>query len=245
MEWYYKGPCSSAVNGSGIGSVVPEAMYNAIFRGGDLAFYTYAGLTSTSSLVDFANSSDPVLRKREAAAFLANVWQETQGAVFKEEVDKSNNYCCPQNGTANGIACPTTYGCPAPIPAGATSAYYGRGAIQLTWNYNYKPAGDYIGMDLLNHPEYVLNAGGGVAWKTSVWYWMVQNGPNTQTAHNGILKSHDSGGFGETIKSINGWYECPSLGGNGSYTQQRDNRRTKYKLYCDLLHVSYGNNDSC
>jgi len=67
---------------------------------------------------------------------------------------------------------------------------------------------------------------------------LLQNGPNTQTAHSGILLSNSTGGFGETIKSINGYYECPSLGGNGSYTLQRDNRIAKYKLYCDLLHVS-------
>ncbi len=243
-EWLYKGVCSGAVIGSGIGSVIPEAMYNAIYRGGDVAFYTYAGLTATASLTEFCSSTNLTLRKREAAAFLANVWQETQGLVYKEEVDKSNDYCCPAGETRNGTVCPT-YGCPAPIPANATSAYFGRGAIQLTWNYNYKPAGDYVGLDLLNHPEYVLNPGGAIAWKTSVWYWMVQNGPNTQTAHSGIMLSNGTGGFGETIKSINGYYECPSLGGNGSYTAQRDNRIAKYKLYCDLLHVSYGNNTSC
>ncbi len=108
---------TSSSIGSGIGSVIPEAMYNAIYRDGDLAFYTYQGLIATASIANFATSSDLTLRKREAAAFLANVWQETQGLVYKEEVEKSNDYCCPAGETRNGVVCPT-YGCPAPIPAG-------------------------------------------------------------------------------------------------------------------------------
>src|SRR5207237_2552895 len=34
--------------------------------------------------------------------------------------------------------------------------YYGRGFVQLTWSYNYKKAGDIIGVDLVSHPERAL-----------------------------------------------------------------------------------------
>ncbi len=34
--------------------------------------------------------------------------------------------------------------------------YYGRGLIQLTWDYNYKTFSDITGADLLNYPEMAL-----------------------------------------------------------------------------------------
>lgn len=35
--------------------------------------------------------------------------------------------------------------------------YYGRGYVQLTWKYNYKKAGDKLGLDLVNKPDLVLD----------------------------------------------------------------------------------------
>src|SRR5438132_13326974 len=32
-------------------------------------------------------------------------------------------------------------------------AYYGRGFVQLTWDYNYKKLGEMLGVDLLSKPE--------------------------------------------------------------------------------------------
>ena len=34
--------------------------------------------------------------------------------------------------------------------------YYGRGYVQLTWDYNYKKAGKELNVDLLNNPELAL-----------------------------------------------------------------------------------------
>lgn len=34
--------------------------------------------------------------------------------------------------------------------------YYGRGLVQLTWNYNYEKAGKIIGVDLLNNPDLAM-----------------------------------------------------------------------------------------
>lgn len=34
--------------------------------------------------------------------------------------------------------------------------YYGRGYVQLTWDYNYKKAGDKLGVDFLRYPEKVM-----------------------------------------------------------------------------------------
>jgi putative chitinase len=37
--------------------------------------------------------------------------------------------------------------------------YYGRGFVQLTWKYNYKKAGDELGVDLVNNPAKALDLG--------------------------------------------------------------------------------------
>ena len=34
--------------------------------------------------------------------------------------------------------------------------YYGRGYVQLTWDYNYKKAGNLLGVDLVSNPEFAL-----------------------------------------------------------------------------------------
>lgn len=35
--------------------------------------------------------------------------------------------------------------------------YYGRGFCQLTWDYNYKKAGDYLGVDLVKNPDKAMD----------------------------------------------------------------------------------------
>ena len=79
------------------------------------------------------------MKKREAAAFLANVSHETGGLVYIKEINEANypHYCDTSQ----------PYGCPA-----GQAAYYGRGPIQLSWNFNYKAAGDALGIDLLANP---------------------------------------------------------------------------------------------
>ncbi len=36
--------------------------------------------------------------------------------------------------------------------------YFGRGYVQLTWDYNYKKMGEWLGIDLLGNPSLALNA---------------------------------------------------------------------------------------
>jgi putative chitinase len=55
--------------------------------------------------------------------------------------------------------------------AGATSKYKGRGYIQLTGEYNYMKAGEYLEVDLLTNPEWARS----LEWsaKIATWYWTV------------------------------------------------------------------------
>src|SRR5262249_3541992 len=129
------------------------------------------------------------------------------------------------------------YGCPA-----GSCAYYGRGPLQLSWNFNYKAAGDAIGYNLLGDP-YAAENNAAISWQASDWFWMTQAGGGPMTSHNAILQSNGGGGFGFTIRAINGGLECPSVGGGN--TSSRDSRVNNYKYFCDQLGVSYGNNISC
>jgi predicted chitinase len=51
--------------------------------------------------------------------------------------------------------------------------YYGRGLIQLTWDYNYITYGNQLGVDLYNYPELALEPL--IAAKVFAKYWMDRN----------------------------------------------------------------------
>jgi chitinase len=207
----------------GGGFVVSEAQFNQMFPGRN-GFYTYSGLTAAlSAYPGFAKTGSDTVQRQEAAAFLANVSHETGGLVFIVEQNTANypHYCDMSQ----------SYGCPA-----GQAAYYGRGPIQLSWNFNYKAAGDALGIDLLHDPFRVQNDAA-VAWKTGLWYWNTQNGPGTMTAHNAMVNGR---GFGETIRSINGSIECN--GGNPAQVQSRIN---SYTRFTQILGVPTGGNLSC
>jgi putative chitinase len=54
---------------------------------------------------------------------------------------------------------------------GDTRPYGGRGYIQLTGDFNYGPAGQYLGVDLLGNPDLALS----LRWSAPIarWYWTV------------------------------------------------------------------------
>ncbi|MGW7225406.1 glycoside hydrolase family 19 protein [Streptomyces cyaneofuscatus] len=223
--WADNGACGTGGGGEqpGTGFVVSEAQFNQMFPNRN-SFYTYSGLTAAlSSYPAFANTGSAEVKKREAAAFLANVSHETGGLVYIKEVNEANypHYCDTSQ----------SYGCPA-----GQAAYYGRGPIQLSWNFNYKAAGDALGINLLANP-YLVEQNASVAWKTGLWYWNTQNGPGTMTPHNAIVNNR---GFGETIRSINGSIECN--GGNPAQVQSRIN---KFTQFTQILGTTTGSNLSC
>ncbi|MER6114727.1 glycoside hydrolase family 19 protein [Streptomyces sp. NPDC001743] len=225
--WADQGSCGSGTDpggpGSSTGFVVSEAQFNQMFPGRS-SFYTYSGLTAAlSAYPGFANTGSDTVKKQEAAAFLANVSHETGGLVYVVEQNTANypHYCDTSQ----------SYGCPA-----GQSAYYGRGPIQLSWNFNYKTAGDALGINLLANP-YLVEQDASVAWKTGLWYWNTQNGPGTMTAHSAMV---NGAGFGETIRSINGSLEC-----NGGNPAQVQSRIDKYQAFVQILGTTPGTHLSC
>ncbi|KAG6737937.1 hypothetical protein POTOM_059469 [Populus tomentosa] len=151
--------------------------------------------------------------KREIAAFFAHVTHETGHFCYIEEINgASQDYCDETN---------TQY------PCNPNKKYFGRGPLQLTWNYNYGAAGGANNFDGLNSPETVANDPV-VSFKTALWFWMTNVRPVVTQ------------GFGATIRAINGAVEC-----NGGNSDTVHNRIGYYADYCKQFGVAPGDNLSC
>ncbi|XXT14525.1 chitinase [Sorangium sp. So ce429] len=204
---------------SGFAAIVSKSMFESMFPTRN-RFYTYEGLVAaTRSYTAFAATGDLTIRKQEAAAFLANVMHETGGLVYIEEVARGP-YCMPS------ASCPCAPG----------KQYFGRGPIQLSWNYNYCAAGKALGLPLQANPDLVARDPT-VAWKTGLWFWMTQSGAGSMTAHRAITAGR---GFGETIRTINGALEC---GGRNPATVR--SRVNNYRKLMQKLGVDPGQHQSC
>lgn len=65
---------------------------------------------------------------------------------------------------------------------GDGARYKGRGYIQLTGKYNYKKAGEALGLDLIKNPELVEKPE--VAAKVAVWFWKNRVQPKVDDFYN-------------------------------------------------------------
>ncbi|MFE2933006.1 glycoside hydrolase family 19 protein [Streptomyces sp. NPDC059278] len=217
--WDDRGACTGGVSDF----AVSEAQFDEIFPDRN-PFYTYQGLIDAlHAYPRFANTGTPATRAREAAAFLTHADFESVGLQYVKEINEDNywrkcDYSRP-------------YGCPA-----GQKAYYGRGPIMFSWNFNYKAAGDALGLDLLNDP-WLVERDPSVAWQTALWYWNTQNGPGTMTSHEAMV---GGAGFGETIRSLNGALECD--GGNPASVAARV---AKYERITSVLGTAPGSGLTC
>lgn len=117
---------------------------------------------------------------KEQAMFLANSIWETGGLQYMKELACSSGSC--------------TYG-----------KYYGRGFMQLTWDYNYKAASTALYNDdrLVTNPDLAAEPDG--AWATATWFWTSQVRPALQSSN-----AIDNYQLGYAVKKINGALECPA-----------------------------------
>ncbi|KAG5530509.1 hypothetical protein RHGRI_025453 [Rhododendron griersonianum] len=220
------GPCTAAPGAStptdvSVSDIVTDAFFNGIIDQAAAScagkgFYTRSVfLQAADSYPLFGREGSIDVSKREIAAAFAHFTHETGHFCYIEEIDgASKDYCDETN---------TQY------PCVAGKGYYGRGPIQLSWNFNYGPAGKSIGFDGLNNPDLVATDPL-IAFKTALWYWM-------NFVHSIIVSGQ---GFGETIRAINGAIEC-----NGGNPATVSARVGYYTEYCNQLGVAPGDNLYC
>lgn len=247
--------CNMMICRSSISSTVSRHLFDSIFLHKDdpacpaKHFYTYDSFVLASNCFPrFGNTGNLTTRKREVAAFLAQVSHETTGGwatapdgpyawglCFKEEVTPQTDYCDSSN---------TRWPCSPAV------SYKGRGPIQLSWNYNYGPAGRALGFDGLRHPETVSN-NSVISWKTALWFWMTEQKPKPSchdvmvgryvaTRRDLAANRSAAAGFGLVTNIINGGLEC------GIPTDARVSDRIGYfQRYADIFVVDTGPNLDC
>ncbi|WP_422358916.1 glycoside hydrolase family 19 protein [Reichenbachiella sp.] len=191
---------------------------------------------------DFLSEGDLETRKRELTAFLANIAHETTGGWptapggqfswglhFREEVGNPTQYRDEGN-----LLYPPSPG----------KSYHGRGPMQLSWNYNYGQASEYLFGDkqvLLDEPERLVQDAS-LAFQTAIWFWMTPQYPKP-SAHD-VMAGHWSPnpydetknripGLGMTVNIINGGIEC----GQGIEKSQVLDRIGYYERFTGLYQI--------
>lgn len=207
------------VHAQDIADIVTEEFFNGIIDQAEDScagknFYSRdASLSAHNSYNQFGTSGDEESNKREVAAAFAHFTHETGHFCYIEEINgASRDYCDETN---------TQY------PCNPNKGYYGRGPIQLSWNFNYGPAGESNNFDGLNAPETVASDPV-LSFKTALWYWMEHVRP--------VIDQ----GFGATIRAINGQLEC-----DGANQDTVAARVRYYMQYCSQLGVAPGDNLTC
>ena len=135
---------------------------------------------------------------------LAQLLHESAGLTAKEEIACKDSKC-PGSYTGAGCEAPGQY-------------YYGRGYIQLSWCYNYRDAGNGLGLgDLLLNNADLVASNEQYAWDTAFWFWRerVRSGPYGADVLNGL--------FGASTRAINGGVEC-----NGA---NLDRSKARFRYY--------------
>lgn len=224
--------------GGSFADIVSRQTYETMFPNRN-SLYSYDSLVSaTGKYPNFCNQGTDIQRKREAAAFLANIAHETSGLIYIEELACINGGCeatyCDRNNT--------TY------PCVSGRSYHGRGSMQLSWNYNYGAAGQALGVDLLSNPD-LVKSDGAISFQTALWFWMTPQPPKPSchaVMSGDWTPSADDGnkgltpGFGMTINIINGGLEC------GIPTNQKvESRVSFYRQFSQMLGVNADDNVYC
>ncbi|RNA07089.1 chitinase 4-like [Brachionus plicatilis] len=152
--------------------------------------------------------TNSIQTKREAGMFLAQIIHESMGLKFKKEIVCKKNECAGSYPVTPGIGNPHKF-------------YYGRGYIQLTWDFNYKEASfDLFNDDrLIQDPDQVADKEE-VSWLSAFWFWETKVSIDT-----GVKM----GNFGSSTNRINGILECRG--------HNLEKARKRFEYYTTILKI--------
>ncbi len=225
----------------GLKNIFTQAFVSAVAPNPNLLYGNVGTnfLAAAAAFPQFANGSDCTNNKLELSAFWANATQESgynpSGTQLQSLYYINELACLNVDGTipiTNTIArcaycqvnspSPYVQCVPSAIP---TLQFFGRGPLQLSWNYNYQDFNNYIkamvcpsGYEIFGLPaqfcseeNYLVTnpsavaANGALALASALWFWNTQKGNAGITPHQAMQLGK---GFGYTIKAINGGLEC-------------------------------------
>ena len=186
------------------------------------------------------NAHDSVPQWRQALAYVREIgWTEDTADGYAGECDP---------GTWQGKTWPCGTFTSGPN-AGRYRSYFGRGAKQLSYNYNYGPFSDAMFgtvRTLLDHPERVADTWLNLA--SATFFYMYPQPPKPSMLHviDGTWQPNDHDranglvpGFGVTTQIINGGVEC----GRSSEHPQSQNRIDYYRQAAAFFGVTIGNDE--
>jgi len=261
-----------ATGKSNLAKILSAGEFAALFPNADNSvpasqrgYFTYSNLIKAADYFpQLFSSSNTTIAKREIAAFLAQTAHETTGGwaqapggaqawgyVFNSEVG------CEKPGQVSPCtqytACTSTYPCSVHTSSGLSNfQYFGRGPIQLSWNYNYAQASQAIFGDkmvLINNPM-AVSQDGAIGFVTALWFWATPqyNKPSSHSVMQDHLTTYEATGvippacgnripgLGLVTNIINGGLEC----GSGIDVTPSKDRMAFYTKFTGLLGVNAG-----
>lgn len=276
---------ASAVGSTSIPELMSEAQFLKIFPILDpakkstysachqkhITSATYqAFIEAASKFPKFLNEGSLEDRKRELAAFFANVSKETTGgwATAPGGYEAWGLCFVEENAYVNGGIGYTQSSDP-DYQAVAGQSYHGRGPIQISYPYNYGPFSLAFYGDknvLLKEPSKVITDGKAF-WASAIWFWMneaVAPGEdfplgiapvgkyykpschmvmtNTWTPRASDINYKRTEGLGATINIINGGLECSW--GWDDRGKGRVNNYKKFTQYLGVAELPAGKNEA-
>lgn len=194
--------------------------------------YTYSNLLKAFAKFP-AVCKDSNSCRRDLSVMFAHFQQETAGLYYIEEISPWSVYCSERQ--------PWVF---SSYPCTPGMTYWGRGAKQLSWNYNYGAFSVSMygnASVLLNNPELVANTW--LNFASALWFMVTPQPPkpSMMAVIDGSWKPNNfdlfSGlvpGFGATTMIINGGLEC---GTSPSNTWGSENRQKYYGKFSEVLQM--------
>jgi len=233
VEAITAGAAANPPNVKNVENILPESKFNELFPNRN-AKYTY-----TNFLRAIGKYPAICREAKHCPKTLANMFghfqQETAGLFYLEEINKGA-YCAQWSDWLV-----KAYPC---VPG---KKYFGRGAKQLSWNYNYGAFSKAMYGDemvLLNNPDLVANTW--LNFAATMWFFVTPQPPKPSMLQvvegtwkpNAVDQAANlSPGLGATTMIINGALEC---GPSPSNANGARNRAQYYKDFAGKLGVNVG-----
>ena len=230
VEAVAPGSLNNPQNVQNVENVFPENKFIEFFPNRNEA-YTYDNFLKAIAKYPAICSHLPTCPKILANMF-AHFQQETAGLFYLEEIYKGD-YCADWSAWVV-----ESYPC---IPG---QKYYGRGAKQLSWNYNYGAFSRAMygdALKLLKEPDLVATTW--LNFAATMWFYVTPQPPKPSMLQvvdgswvpNSVdMAANLQPGLGASIMILNGALEC---GQNPSNQNAATNRGNYYKNYTSKLGV--------